>query len=89
MNHGDLLPGNLLVHEGRLTGVLDVGGLTPADPVLDLVSAWHLFEAEPVRSCVSVSILTMTSGGVGRPGLFNRRWARSGTTPIAMLLLVR
>lgn len=25
MNHGDLLPGNLLVHNGRLAGVLDVG----------------------------------------------------------------
>jgi aminoglycoside phosphotransferase (APT) family kinase protein len=49
MNHGDLLPGNLLVHEGRLTGVLDVGGLAPADPALDLVSAWHLLEAGPRR----------------------------------------
>jgi aminoglycoside phosphotransferase (APT) family kinase protein len=47
MNHGDLLPGNLLVHEGRLIGVLDVGGLAPADPALDLVSAWHLLEAGP------------------------------------------
>jgi aminoglycoside phosphotransferase (APT) family kinase protein len=47
MNHGDLLPGNLLVHEGRLVGVLDVGGLAPADPALDLVSAWHLLEAGP------------------------------------------
>jgi aminoglycoside phosphotransferase (APT) family kinase protein len=49
MNHGDLLPGNLLVHRGHLTGVLDVGGLAPADPALDLVSAWHLFDAEPRR----------------------------------------
>jgi aminoglycoside phosphotransferase (APT) family kinase protein len=47
MNHGDLLPGNLLVHQGRLTGVLDVGGLAPADPALDLVSAWHLLESAP------------------------------------------
>lgn len=47
MNHGDLLPGNLLVHQGCLTGVLDVGGLAPADPALDLVSAWHLLEAAP------------------------------------------
>ncbi|OBJ95634.1 aminoglycoside phosphotransferase [Mycolicibacterium fortuitum] len=49
MNHGDLLPGNLLVHGGRLTGVLDVGGLSPADPALDLVSARHLLEAGPRR----------------------------------------
>jgi aminoglycoside phosphotransferase (APT) family kinase protein len=44
MTHGDLMPGNLLVSGGRLTGILDVGGLGPADPALDLVSAWHLFE---------------------------------------------
>jgi aminoglycoside phosphotransferase (APT) family kinase protein len=45
MNHGDLMPGNLLVSGGRLTGVLDVGGLAPADPALDLVGAWHLLDA--------------------------------------------
>jgi aminoglycoside phosphotransferase (APT) family kinase protein len=47
MNHGDLIPGNVLVSGGRLAGVLDVGGLGPADPALDLVSAWHLLEAGP------------------------------------------
>jgi aminoglycoside phosphotransferase (APT) family kinase protein len=45
MNHGDLVPGNVLVSSGRLAGVLDVGGLTPADPALDLVGAWHLLDA--------------------------------------------
>ena len=49
MTHGDLIPGNVLVSEGRLAGVLDVGGLGPADPALDLVSAWHLLEAGPRR----------------------------------------
>ncbi|MFI6500366.1 aminoglycoside phosphotransferase family protein [Nonomuraea typhae] len=49
MNHGDLIPGNLLVSGGRLAGVLDVGGFGPADPALDLVSAWHLLEAGPRR----------------------------------------
>jgi aminoglycoside phosphotransferase (APT) family kinase protein len=48
MTHGDLIPGNVLVSEGRLAGVLDVGGLGPADPALDLVGAWHLLEA-PTR----------------------------------------
>ena len=41
ITHGDLIPGNLLVADGRLTGVLDVGGLAPADPALDVVIAWH------------------------------------------------
>jgi len=47
MTHGDLMPGNLLVAGGRLTGVLDVGGLGAADPALDLVGAWHLLEPSP------------------------------------------
>ncbi|NUT20949.1 MAG: aminoglycoside phosphotransferase family protein [Hamadaea sp.] len=47
MSHKDLIPGNVLVAGGRLAGVLDVGGLGPADPALDLVSAWHLLEAGP------------------------------------------
>jgi aminoglycoside phosphotransferase (APT) family kinase protein len=49
MTHGDLIPGNVLVSGGRLTGILDVGGLGPADPALDLVCAWHLLEAGPRR----------------------------------------
>ncbi len=48
MCHGDLIPPNLLVEGGRLVGVLDGGGFGPADPALDLVSAWHLLD-EPQR----------------------------------------
>jgi aminoglycoside phosphotransferase (APT) family kinase protein len=47
MSHGDLIPGNVLVSGGRLAGILDVGGLGPADPALDLVAAWHLLESGP------------------------------------------
>jgi aminoglycoside phosphotransferase (APT) family kinase protein len=47
MTHGDLIPGNVLVSSGQLAGIIDVGGLGPADPALDLVSAWHLLEAGP------------------------------------------
>jgi aminoglycoside phosphotransferase (APT) family kinase protein len=46
MSHGDLIPANLLVRDGRLTGVLDGGGFGPADPSLDLVAGWHLLDAE-------------------------------------------
>lgn len=49
MTHGDLIPGNVLVANGRLSGVLDVGGFAPADPALDLVGAWHLLDAGPRR----------------------------------------
>ncbi|MDP9093365.1 MAG: aminoglycoside phosphotransferase family protein [Actinomycetota bacterium] len=44
MCHGDLTPPNVLVRDGRLVGVLDVGGFGPADPARDLVSAWHLLD---------------------------------------------
>lgn len=48
MSHTDLIPPNMLVSDrGRLTGVIDVGGLGPADPALDLVAAWHLFDPLP------------------------------------------
>jgi aminoglycoside phosphotransferase (APT) family kinase protein len=50
MTHGDLIPGNVLVADGRLTGVIDVGGLGPADPALDLVAAWHMLEPQPRRT---------------------------------------
>ncbi|CAH0139124.1 hypothetical protein SRABI121_00972 [Microbacterium sp. Bi121] len=46
MTHGDLIPGNLLIENGRLVGVLDGGAFGPADPSLDLVAAWHLLEAD-------------------------------------------
>ena len=44
MCHGDLTPPNVLVQNGQLVGVLDCGGFGPADPALDLVSAWHLLD---------------------------------------------
>jgi aminoglycoside phosphotransferase (APT) family kinase protein len=47
MSHRDLIPGNVLVSGGRLTGVLDAGDLGPADPALDLVAAWHLLDDGP------------------------------------------
>jgi aminoglycoside phosphotransferase (APT) family kinase protein len=49
MSHGDLIPGNVLVSNERLAGILDVGGLGPADPALDLVGAWHLLDTGPRR----------------------------------------
>jgi aminoglycoside phosphotransferase (APT) family kinase protein len=41
--HGDLLPGNLLVEDGRLSGVIDFGCLGAGDPACDLLCAWTLF----------------------------------------------
>ncbi|WP_420113002.1 phosphotransferase [Pseudactinotalea sp.] len=40
--HGDLLPGNLLTTDGRLSGVIDFGALNVTDPALDLTPCWYL-----------------------------------------------
>jgi aminoglycoside phosphotransferase (APT) family kinase protein len=44
--HGDLLPGNLLVRGGRLTGVIDWAGAGIGDPACDLIIAWGLLSEE-------------------------------------------
>jgi aminoglycoside phosphotransferase (APT) family kinase protein len=44
--HGDVLAGNLLVERGRLSAVIDFGGLGVGDPACDLMSAWSLFAGE-------------------------------------------
>jgi aminoglycoside phosphotransferase (APT) family kinase protein len=44
--HGDLLPGNLLLQGGRLTGVIDFGVMGVGDPACDLIVAWCLLPAE-------------------------------------------
>lgn len=55
MNHGDLTPPNVLVRDGRLAGVLDGGGLSAADPALDLVGAWHLLDT-PAREVLRAEL---------------------------------
>ncbi|QFY11260.1 phosphotransferase [Nonomuraea phyllanthi] len=44
--HGDLLPGNLLVVEGRLSAIIDFGALNVGDPACDLQPAWNVFAGE-------------------------------------------
>ncbi len=46
MSHKDLIPANILIKNNRLVGLLDCGSFGAADPALDLVSAWHLFDKE-------------------------------------------
>ena len=44
--HGDLLPANLLVADGRLSAVIDFGLAGVGDPAADLIATWCLFSAE-------------------------------------------
>ena len=48
--HGDLLPGNLLVRYGRLSAVIDFGGLNVGDPACDLLPAWNVFTGPSRRA---------------------------------------
>ncbi len=54
-SHTDLIPGNILVSGGRLAGLLDTGDASASDPALDLVAAWHLFDA-PRRERIRVRL---------------------------------
>lgn len=63
--HSDLLPGNLLVEQGRLSAVIDFGGLGLGDPACDLMVAWTLFSGEGrdvFRSALSVDDATWARG---------------------------
>ena len=44
--HGDLMSGNLLVADGKLSAVIDFGTASAADPAGDVLPAWWLFEGE-------------------------------------------
>jgi aminoglycoside phosphotransferase (APT) family kinase protein len=65
MTHGDVLPGNLLVEDDELVGVLDPGTLGPADAALDLMGMWSLFDDERrqlVRHVLDCSALEWARG---------------------------
>jgi aminoglycoside phosphotransferase (APT) family kinase protein len=40
--HADLMPGNLLLREGRLAAVIDLEAVCIGDPAVDLMPAWNL-----------------------------------------------
>lgn len=75
--HGDLLPGNLLVRQGRLSAVIDFGTLGTGDPAVDLLPAWALFSGRSraaFRDALDMDEATWTRG---------RGWALS----IALIIM--
>jgi aminoglycoside phosphotransferase (APT) family kinase protein len=63
--HGDLMPGNLLVRDGRLTAVIDWGGVGLGDPAVDLMPAWNLLpaaERPAFRAALGVDDATWVRG---------------------------
>ena len=63
--HGDLSAGNLLAVDGRLSAVIDWGGLSVGDPACDLMIAWTLFAGESraaFRAALGVDEATWARG---------------------------
>lgn len=44
--HGDISAGNLLVHNGKISAVIDFGQLAIGDPACDLAINWTLFHGK-------------------------------------------
>jgi aminoglycoside phosphotransferase (APT) family kinase protein len=63
--HGDFCDGNLLVERGRLSAVIDWGGLAVGDPACDLMVAWSFLPTdarEVFRTALSVDDATWARG---------------------------
>ncbi len=63
--HGDLLPPNLLLEDGRLRAVIDFGLAGVGDPAADMIPAWAVFDADErnvFRSGVHVDDATWARG---------------------------
>ncbi len=63
--HGDLHPNNVIVDQGRVSGVIDFGDITAGDPATDLGIAWMLLPAparEVFRKQVGVDDPTWARG---------------------------
>jgi aminoglycoside phosphotransferase (APT) family kinase protein len=73
--HADLMPGNLLVVDGRLSAVIDFATVGVGDPACDLIPAWNLLPAgvrDDFRAALQVDDAT---------------WARSRGRALSMALI--
>jgi aminoglycoside phosphotransferase (APT) family kinase protein len=63
--HGDLAAENLLVRDGRLAALLDLGALSVGDPTVDLAVAWEVLDPparETFRARLGVADATWLRG---------------------------
>ncbi|GHC81457.1 aminoglycoside phosphotransferase family protein [Streptomyces flavofungini] len=73
--HSDLMPGNLLVRDGRLHAVIDFGTAGVGDPACDLIVAWNLLPAD-ARDAFRVAT-----------GADDAMWARGRGRALSMALI--
>jgi aminoglycoside phosphotransferase (APT) family kinase protein len=79
--HGDLLPSNLLVVDGRLSAVIDFANVGTGDPAVDVIAAWTVFghdERDSFRDALDVDD-SVWAAAVAWP--CTRRCSSSRTTP--------
>tara|TARA_R110002072_G_scaffold46082_10_gene127996 strand:+ start:25965 stop:27038 length:1074 start_codon:yes stop_codon:yes gene_type:complete len=94
--HGDLVCENLLLKDGKLSSVLDFGGLSIGDPTIDLHGAWELFDGparEVFRARLNVDDAEWLRGrawalGVAL-GTFSYYWAKMPSRMECRLAMVR
>jgi aminoglycoside phosphotransferase (APT) family kinase protein len=72
--HGDLVAENLLLTGGRLSAVLDFGGLSLGDPTIDLHGAWEVLDA-PAREVFRIQL-----------GVSDAEWSRGRAWALAIAL---
>ncbi|MGA4839199.1 aminoglycoside phosphotransferase family protein [Streptomyces sp. G45] len=73
--HADLMPGNLLVRDGRLSAVIDFECAGAGDPACDLIPAWNLL---PARARDAFRAAT---------GADDATWARGRGRALSMALI--
>ena len=56
--HGDLHTANVIVHDGEISAIIDLGDVTAGDPAVDFAIGWMLFDDEDRSS------LRTAAGGV-------------------------
>ena len=61
--HTDLLRPNLLVNDGRLSAVIDFGGIGVGDPAADVIAAWSVFGSAG-RAASAAPSTSMTAHGI-------------------------
>ncbi|NKB99984.1 MAG: phosphotransferase [Pseudomonadales bacterium] len=81
--HSDLVAENLLVTDGRLSAVLDFGGLAVGDPTIDLHGMWEILDSpsrEILRSRLNVEDAQWARGRAWALGIalgaFTYYWAK-------------
>src|SRR6202044_3006572 len=73
--HGDLHPANILVSDGRVSGVIDFGDITSGDPATDLAVAWMLLPLEH-HATFRAAYQSARSGSLD-PAAWTALWTRA------------